>query len=181
MPTLILVTGHPASGKSTLSKRLAADLHQPFISRDLFKEVLFETLEPRHLSLGQASWALLHATMERLMEAGISFIVDANYRPVPGRQDVQSLTQRYPYQLIEVELTAPPPVLMTRFYARVKQGQRHPVHQDAERMQEFSVRLQTPYAGLHIATDIITIDTSRPDASYYPSLITHLKEAICDS
>ena len=41
---LIIVTGPPASGKTGLARRFAADLRLPLICRDDFKEKLFDTL-----------------------------------------------------------------------------------------------------------------------------------------
>jgi len=41
---LIIVIGPPASGKTALAHHLAADLRLPLLSRDDFKERLFDTL-----------------------------------------------------------------------------------------------------------------------------------------
>ena len=40
----ILVTGIPASGKSTLAAAIAGALHLPWISKDRIKELLFDRL-----------------------------------------------------------------------------------------------------------------------------------------
>lgn len=41
---LIVIVGPPASGKTALARRLATDLRLPLLSRDDFKERLFDTL-----------------------------------------------------------------------------------------------------------------------------------------
>ena len=41
---LIIILGPPATGKTTLGRRLAADLRLPFLGRDDFKERLFDRL-----------------------------------------------------------------------------------------------------------------------------------------
>ena len=40
----ILVTGIPASGKSTIAEHLAKELSLPCFSKDAFKEILFDTV-----------------------------------------------------------------------------------------------------------------------------------------
>ena len=42
---LVLVTGPPASGKTTLARPLAAALGRPLIGKDLINEALFDALE----------------------------------------------------------------------------------------------------------------------------------------
>jgi predicted kinase len=43
-PRLIIVTGRPASGKTTLARWLAQEIHLPVVSKDSIREVLFERL-----------------------------------------------------------------------------------------------------------------------------------------
>ena len=43
-PLIVLVNGAPASGKTTLSRRLAGDLGLPLLAKDAIKEVLYDTL-----------------------------------------------------------------------------------------------------------------------------------------
>ena len=42
--SLIIVTGPVASGKTTLSQRLALDSRLPLLNRDHFKEIIFDGL-----------------------------------------------------------------------------------------------------------------------------------------
>lgn len=41
-PLLLVVSGPPASGKTSIAEELAARLRIPFISKDTFKERLYE-------------------------------------------------------------------------------------------------------------------------------------------
>ncbi|MBE8523062.1 AAA family ATPase [Amycolatopsis sp. H6(2020)] len=43
-PAVIVVSGPPAVGKSTLARELATRLTLPLLSRDAIKEALFDTL-----------------------------------------------------------------------------------------------------------------------------------------
>ena len=44
VPYLIVVTGRPGAGKTTLARWLAQELQIPLISKDSIREVLFERL-----------------------------------------------------------------------------------------------------------------------------------------
>jgi adenylylsulfate kinase-like enzyme len=39
-PVVLIITGPPASGKSTLRRKLARKLGLPFLGKDVFKEIL---------------------------------------------------------------------------------------------------------------------------------------------
>jgi len=69
-PVALIITGAPASGKSTLGRQLAAALSLPYLSKDLFKETLFDSLgwQDRAWSqrLGGTSMALLFRSAEAL-------------------------------------------------------------------------------------------------------------------
>ena len=49
-PLLVVVTGPPASGKTSVAEELASRLGVAFLSKDTFKEVLYE-----HLGSGTSS------------------------------------------------------------------------------------------------------------------------------
>jgi predicted kinase len=43
-PTLILVSGAPGAGKTTIAARLSRNLRMPMVSKDAVKESLFDSL-----------------------------------------------------------------------------------------------------------------------------------------
>ena len=79
----ILVTGIPASGKSTLAAAIAGALHLPWISKDRIKELLFDRLGFRSreekVRLGLADMDAMYYCAEQLMAAGKPFILENNF------------------------------------------------------------------------------------------------------
>jgi predicted kinase len=120
---LVLVTGPPASGKTTLAGPLAAALGLPLIGKDLIKEALFDALGTGDRAwsrrLGRASYEVLYAVAGVLPAA----VLDANLGPeaVPRLQALDA-------HLIEVFCRCPADEVERRFASRAPT--RHPGHVD---------------------------------------------------
>src|SRR6185437_3895614 len=84
-PYLIIVTGLPATGKSTLARELARRLRVPLIGKDMIKEPLLDMLgagdSERSRLLSTASFAVLFELARELLARGLSLIVEGNFRP----------------------------------------------------------------------------------------------------
>src|SRR5947209_8957094 len=82
-PVVVVVTGAPGSGKTTLAARLAPALGRPLFAKDAVKETLYETLgaptveESRRL--GRATFGLLYAMAGWLLDAGTGLVLEANF------------------------------------------------------------------------------------------------------
>ena len=65
LPLLIVVTGMPSSGKTTVADGLASQLRLPMIAKDEIKESLYDSLGPGYVKssalLGGAAYALIFA------------------------------------------------------------------------------------------------------------------------
>ncbi len=182
MPWLILVTGHPASGKTTLADALARDLNVVVLHRDAFKESLFDTLGSGSLeeskSYGRASWALLHLAAQAVMARGLPLILEANYSITPGRAELAGFLERYGYDVMELVLDAPAAVLATRYQRRIREGLRHPGHHDDEQLMEQTLKMTEPYQPLRLGGAFRMIDTSQPTTHYYPALVDDLRALV---
>jgi predicted kinase len=82
---VILITGLPATGKTTLARTLAARYRLPLVAKDLIKEPLLDVLgaadaaQSRRLS--DASFAILFAVARELHAAGTDMLLEGNFRP----------------------------------------------------------------------------------------------------
>lgn len=82
---LIIITGLPGSGKTSLALALQGKLNLPLISKDAIKETLFDELgySDREWSkkIGKATFSLMDKQINDLLSHGISLIVEANFKP----------------------------------------------------------------------------------------------------
>ena len=82
---VILITGLPGTGKTTLARVVAARYHLPLLAKDLIKEPLLDGLsavdatQSRHLST--LSFNIQFAIASELYAAGTSMLLEGNFRP----------------------------------------------------------------------------------------------------
>src|SRR5258708_27729259 len=135
-PLVLIVTGAPASGKTTLGRQLAAALGLPYFSKDLFKESLFDSLgwqdRAWSLRLGGASTDLLFLSAEVLLAAGQPVALECNFRDEWHGPTLRALAERFVCRFVQVVCAAPGPTLVQRFERRALSGERHPAHTDAQ-------------------------------------------------
>ncbi len=82
-PFLIAVTGRPGSGKTTLSRRLAAELRCPAVCRDELKEGLVHSIDRGWPEPDRIQWHVYAAffdTVGLLLRRGVSVIADAAFQ-----------------------------------------------------------------------------------------------------
>ena len=83
---LLLITGLPGSGKTTLGRCLAQRYGVPLLSKDLIKEPLLDVLgcsgEAAHSRLlSNASFAVLFAVTREILTANRDLVLEGNFRP----------------------------------------------------------------------------------------------------
>jgi predicted kinase len=159
-PLLVVVTGPPAAGKTTVARRIAARVHLPLIAKDSIKEALFDGLGTGDLAwsqrLGPPTFLVMLAVLEESVAAGASVVIEANF--VRGSEFATRLAG-LPARFVQVHCSAPLEVLLDRYGNR----ERHPGHVDAERIDALREAVESGrHEPLALPGDTIRLDTSRP-------------------
>jgi predicted kinase len=164
VPTLLIVSGAPASGKTTLARRLASDLRLPLLARDDLKEALADALGAppdvrASMRLGAGAYAMLYLVAERLIEAGTGLIIESNFRRGVSEAELKPLLAWSDPGLIHCG--AAPEVVRRRYADRIDRGERHAAHLDADRAAALAVDLADGrFEPLDLAIPTLVVDTS---------------------
>ena len=133
---LIILSGLPASGKSTVARALQSSFPYPILEKDRIKECLFDTLgfrsheEKRRLDAAAAR--ILLQTAQEILSAGGSVILDNNFDTAAG-EALRALQTRLRPRSVTVLLTADEDVLYQRYLDRDLAHTRHPGHAVSDR------------------------------------------------
>lgn len=183
-PLLIIVNGLPGTGKTTLARRLAADLGLPAFSRDGLFETLYDALESSIAGppsgLGAAAYALLYEVAGAVLASGRSVIVEGFFgRPDVRRAEFLRLRERHEFEPLEILCKADGQALMQRFLARMASGERHRGHLDREWLEHNEARLLGgQLAPLTLGRQVIEIDTTVPDGFAYAEVLRQVQAAL---
>ncbi len=160
MRTAVLVNGVPASGKSTLSRRISAELSLPLLALDTVKEALFAELGTgdrlHNRQFGRASYGAIWA-LAGTFPADVAVVVDAWFGFQPLELLLDHLGRAEVTRVIEIWCTAPAEVIAQRYAGRA--AQRHTGHLGLDYVPELKL-LAARARPLGIGP-VIAIDTSQ--------------------
>jgi predicted kinase len=167
-PLVVLVSGAPGSGKTTLGSRLADDTGSAFVSKDVLKERLADAEGPppdvaASKALGARAYDELFTTLRDHVAGGRGVVVESNFRRGHSEPELIAALAGRPARV--VHCVAAPTTIEERYRSRA--GNRHPAHLDALRIEDVRDDLERGrYAALDLGMPTLQVDTS---ASYRPS------------
>jgi predicted kinase len=162
-PVLIIVTGLPATGKTTLSRTLAKELNLPLLAKDDLKSIMFDGLGWSDLDwsvkVGVTAFRLMDYVIEEQLRHGNSLILECPFDPKWDNERFQRWQKAYGFTCVQVVCTAEREVIKQRFSERAPS--RHPGRTEAANLEEFMRELTTrTLEPLDLDGPVITLDAT---------------------
>lgn len=126
-----MIAGLPATGKSALASLLASRIDAPCFGKDMFKEVVYRTIDPQSRDesrqIGIACEELLMEVALRVIEHVPALVVESTFRP-EYLKVFSSTARSSAVELVVLICVTRADILLERYIARIPQ--RDPRHFD---------------------------------------------------
>jgi len=169
-PLLIVITGPPASGKSTLAKLLAQQVHLPVLSRDELKEGYLQTLKQSHSEAGENIGIHIYESFFQIAELfvskNISVIMEAAFQDKLWKPKLEPLSEKAVIKIIVCKTDFN--LIQERFSKRItSNADRERFHGDASMSKEELEQLTANYQPPKMNIPTLFVDTTE---NYKPSM-----------
>ena len=138
-PTLIVVSGPPATGKTELAEKLASELKIPFVTKDDFKERIYEVFgkdsedpgtNPYEERVEEAALRILFTVLDTQLAAGVSVMGESDFNASSHVEPFRRLCEKHDVRIVQVHMDGDTEQIVRRFVERAESGNRHPGHGD---------------------------------------------------
>ena len=169
MPHLVIVSGAPGTGKSTLVDYLQSKLEIPALSKDDIKEFLFDKLgaKDREWSrlIGRVSVEMFNAFARQFLETGKDLMIENAFWAELARPELKMICEKTHTTCLELHCFTDISTRSERNRLRLQNGSRHPGHVDEEIIFNEAADV-VRYKPLDIGKVIMIDTTNLPKAGY---------------
>ncbi len=132
---LIIMQGGSAVGKTTLAKKLSKDLGAYLLSKDHFKEMMYDELGiPQSLEesgiYGRSAISAMYAAAEVFLAKGKDIILESVFEKGFAEKDIEAITEGKDITVLQIYMYASPEIRVARTDERARNGKRHIGHPD---------------------------------------------------
>ncbi|MEM9516380.1 MAG: AAA family ATPase [Actinomycetota bacterium] len=131
-PFVVVISGVPGAGKTTLAWQLSRRLHVPFVSRDDIKtglHVTHRSNDPNEARrFAEQAFDTFFETISVMVQNGVSLVAEAAFHANRAHTPIAELSDSC--QLIHVALITPDEIAIERYLERAQARPRHPSHND---------------------------------------------------
>lgn len=176
-PLLIIVTGMPGTGKTTLSESLSNQYKLPLISKDSLKERIFDTLgwsdKAWSLKVSSASHRIMDYLVDEQLKSGQSVIVESNFKREIDSLRFNGIKSKHNCNIIQILCWAEGETVFRRFMERIENGQRHQGHTEdisTDEIRRIFVEANGRDEPLDIDGATVELDTTHPSSISYDEI-----------
>ncbi len=166
MSKIVIITGHPGTGKTHFLSELRKHIQLPVISKDEIKEKIGDGLTSITLDLsqelGKSAFLLVQHFLTQLLQVDANFIVEGPLKSSFESSPMKELYKKYKPDIIQILTKSSAETIKNRFEHR--KSTRHKVHMDNAREPMVSTESLDEFQFLEVPSVKIKIDTDSIDS-----------------
>src|SRR6266705_3516546 len=90
MPLLVVVSGAPGTGKTTLAAKIAHEMRLLHLERDIFFSSLEQAAGGRQINRSTVGVTLFYKAVSNLLKSGVSLVIDSTlYKDISEANTIQ--------------------------------------------------------------------------------------------
>ena len=163
-PLLIIFSGLPATGKTTLARKLSGHFDLPLVSADELKEMMFDRIgnwqdEKLFDSVSRAAYDLLYHSVGLILSTGQSCILEAFLRSEMAEARIAKLKEKYDCEILQFQLNSNADKIIERYESRHNSTERHSCHPGNIPKEEF-IKLKGKSNPVKVDGETIILNTT---------------------